>query len=102
MKTLMISMVIGVIVGLIDIIPMIVQRLPLSATLSAFLQYFFVSIVIAHISLPGIPWWLQGGLVSFALALPIAIIVDKHAAPIIMMMSLVLGTLISVLSHFLI
>jgi hypothetical protein len=74
------------------------------ATISAFLQYFFVSIIIVNIDLPHIVWWLQGGLISGALALPVVMLVsmtEKKAVPIILTMAVVLGTLIGVAGHIL-
>lgn len=105
MKRLLISIVVGIIVGLIDITPMMVKKMDWRATVSAFLHYVFVSIVILNIQLPGITWWLQGSIVSFCLALPIMIIVstnDKKAAPIIAVMSIILGAIISVAGYFLV
>lgn len=100
-------MVIGFAAGIIDIIPMIINKLDKKAILSAFLQYFFVSIVILNINLPNIAWWLQGGIVSLCLALPIILIVsrnlnEKKAPPIMVAMSIILGTLISIAGHFII
>ena len=95
---------IGLVAGILDILPMIAQKLARRAILSAFLQYFFVSIIIVNINLPGLAWWLQGSLISLALAIPILIIVtenDKKSLPIIAGMSLVLGALISVAGHYL-
>jgi hypothetical protein len=97
-------MAIGLVAGTLDILPMIAQKLARRAILSAFLQYFFVSIVIVNIDLPGLAWWLQGSLISLALALPVLIIVtenDKKSLPIIASMSIFLGALISVAGHFL-
>ena len=71
MDTLLLSVIIGVVAGIIDIIPMIIQKLDRRASISAFLQYFFVSIIIVNIDLPHIIWWLQGGLISAAFALQI-------------------------------
>jgi len=54
--------------------------------------------------MPGIVWWLQGGIISFALAVPIIVIIsgsDKKAVPIIATMSIILGTLIGIAGHFL-
>ena len=102
--TLLLSAIIGVVAGTIDIIPMVIQKLDKRATISAFLQYFFVSIIIVNIDLPHIVWWLQGGLISVALALPIVPLVasnDKKAVPIILTMAAVLGTLIGVAGHYL-
>ena len=41
MDTLLLSAIIGVVAGTIDIIPMVIQKLDKRATISAFLQYFF-------------------------------------------------------------
>jgi hypothetical protein len=104
MDTLLLSTVIGIVAGTVDIIPMIIQKLDKRATISAFLQYFFVSIIIVNIDLPHIVWWLQGGLISAALALPVVVIVsvqDKKAVPIILTMAAVLGTLIGIAGHYL-
>ena len=104
MGTLWISMAIGVVAGVVDILPMLAQKLPQRAILSAFLQYFFVSIIIVNINLPGIVWWLQGSLISLALAVPTIIIVsenDQKVIPIISGMSVILGALIGLAGHFL-
>lgn len=104
MDTLLISVVIGIVAGVIDIIPMILQKLDKRATISAFLQYFFVSIIIVNIDLPHVVWWLEGGLISFALALPVVCLVskeDKKAVSIILTVAFVLGTLIGIAGHFL-
>ena len=104
MKTLFLSLAIGVVAGIVDIIPMIIQKLDKRATLSAFLQYLFVSIIIVNINLFGIVWWLQGGLISLALSIPVIIIVsgnDKKSIPIIASMAVILGTLIGIAGHYL-
>ncbi len=104
MRTLLISMFIGVAAGIIDIIPMLLQKMDKQSIFSAFLQYFFVSIIIVNINLPGVIWWVQGSLIALALAAPIIIIVsekDKKAVPIIAAMSIFLGALIGVAGHLL-
>jgi len=102
MSILLKSVLIGIVAGLVDILPMILKKMDNKSIASAFLQYFFVSIVIVNINLPGVVWWLQGGLISFALVLPIAIVissVDRKAIPIILSMSVILGSLIGLASH---
>lgn len=102
MRTLFISMAIGLAAGLVDIAPMVLQKMDRKAIASAFLQYFFVSIIIVNIDLPGIVWWLEGGLIALCLSIPVLIIVsgnDKKALPIIASMSIILGTLISFAGH---
>jgi len=104
MDKLFLSVIIGIVAGIIDIIPMVIQKLEKRGTISAFLQYFFVSIIIVNIDLPHIVWWLQGGLIAVALALPVVVLVsmqDKKAVPIILTMSAVLGTLIGIAGHYL-
>jgi hypothetical protein len=104
MDTLLLSAIIGVVAGTIDIIPMVIKKLDKRASISAFLQYFFVSIIIVNIDLPHIVWWLQGGLISVAFALPVVVLVsaqDKKAVPIILTMAAILGILIGVAGHFL-
>lgn len=102
MNTILISIAIGTAAGLLDILPMVLQKQEKRAIISAFLQYFFVGILIVNTNLFGLPWWLQGSLISLALALPVVVIVsekDRKAAPIICGMAVVLGTLISVAGH---
>ena len=104
MDTLLLSAIIGIVAGITDVIPMIIQKLDRRATISAFLQYFFVSIIIVNIDLPHVAWWLQGGLISVSLALPVVFIVstqDKKAVPIIITMAAILGTLIGIAGNFL-
>jgi len=104
MNILLLSALIGIAAGIIDIIPMIIQKLEKRAIISAFLQYFFVSIIIINIDLPHIAWWLEGGLISFALALPIVLIFsnkDKGSIPIVLTMSIIMGTLIGIAGYFL-
>jgi len=104
MDKLLLSAIIGIVAGVIDIVPMIIQKLDKRATISAFLQYFFVSIIIVNIDLPHVVWWLQGGIISVALALPVVVLVgseDRKAIPIILSMAAILGTLIGVAGHFL-
>jgi hypothetical protein len=103
MNTLFIAVVIGVAAGLLDILPMILQKMGKISIISAFLQYFFVSIVIVNINLPGIAWWLQGSLISLALALPILVIIspnDVKPVPIISSMAIILGALIGIAGHY--
>lgn len=104
MKILLLSMAIGVAAGIIDIIPMLAKRMERRAILSAFLQYFFVAIVIVNIDLPGVPWFIEGSVISLALAAPIIVIVsgeDTKAAPAIAAMAVILGALIGLAGHLL-
>lgn len=103
MRALLGPALIGIIAGILDVLPMIFQKMNTKTIVSAFLQYVFLGIIIINTKIPVLPWWLQGGLISLAFALPIIIILpedNKKAAPIIGIMAIVIGTLISLAGHF--
>jgi len=104
MDKLLLSVIIGLVAGIVDIIPMMVQKLPRYSTVSAFIYYFFISIIIVNIDLPHIAWWLEGGFISFALMVPMLIHIghtDKKPLPVITANSIIIGTLVGVAGHFL-
>lgn len=104
MDKLLFSIIVGVIAGMIDIIPMIIQKLPRYTNISAFFHYFFVSIVILNLDIPHIPWWLEGGMTSLALTVPMLIQVghsDKKPLPVITFNAILLGTLVGIAGHYL-
>jgi len=68
---------IGVAAGIIDIIPMVLQKLDKYATLSAFVHWVVLGIVITHMHIGGLEGWLKGLVVAVLLTLPILIIVAK-------------------------
>ena len=97
-------MCIGLGAGIADIVPMIAQKLPAHSTVSVFLHYFFVSIVIVNMDLPHIPWWIEGGVVGLALTIPMPIQVghaDLKPLPVIEANAVVLGTLVGIAGHLL-
>lgn len=97
-------MCIGLVAGVTDIVPMIAQKLPAHSTVSAFLHYFFVSIVIVNMDLPYIPWCIEGGVVGLALTIPMLIQVghaDRKPLPVIAANAVVLGTLVGIAGHLL-
>ena len=97
-------MCIGLVAGVADIVPMIAQKLPAHSTVSAFLHYFFVSIVIVNMDLPYIPWWIEGGVVGLALTIPMQIQVghaDRKPMPVIEANSVEQGTLVGIAGHLL-
>lgn len=104
MNIVLLSVLIGVVAGAIDALPMILKKLPKRAIVSAFLQYLFVSVIIINIDLPNVVWWIEGGLIALMMAIPIVIIIaetDKKSVPIILANAVVLGTLIALAGHFL-
>jgi hypothetical protein len=117
MDRLLSGFLIGITAGIIDIIPMIVQKLNKKTIVSAFLQYLFVSVIIVNIDLPNIVWWLEGGLIALAVAIPVVLAVAAtegnansniltssigKTAAIILTTSVILGTLIGIAGHFIV
>lgn len=104
MDKLTLSVIIGLVAGIIDIIPMIIQKLPRYSTIASFFHFFFVSIVILNVDIPHIAWWLEGGMIGLALMIPMLIHVghsDKKPLPIITFNAILLGTLVGIIGYYL-
>lgn len=102
MKNILVTIIIGLITGTIDIIPMIKMKQDKNSVASAFVFYFFMPFIIYSSNLFGMAWWIKGAVLTLAMALPVLIIVaktEKKAAPPILVMSIVLGTLIGIAGH---
>jgi formate-dependent nitrite reductase membrane component NrfD len=103
MDKLSLSILLGLAIGIIDIIPMIIKKLPKYSTVSAFIHYFIATIIIANISIPQLTWWIEGGVLGFLLILPMLIHVghtDKNPLPVITINAIVLGSVVEIVSHF--
>ncbi|MFZ5642311.1 MAG: hypothetical protein ACOY46_01825 [Bacillota bacterium] len=90
------SLFIGVVVGIIDIIPMLVQGLDWYSNASAFFHWVITSFIIFHINI-NIVSWLKGLVIGEILGIPIIILVlqkEPVSALIIVGMSAVLGSLV--------
>lgn len=104
MTHLQLALVTGLGAGVLDIIPMLAQRIAGRSCFSAFLLYFFAGIIIFHSDMPLLPWWLDGSAVALMMAIPVMLGFagkDRKSAPIITVNALVLGFLISVVERFL-
>ncbi len=105
MKEFLLTALVGLVAGVVDILPMIKMKLNKYAISSAFIFYFIMPFIIFNTNLFGMAWWLKGGVITLLLALPVIIIVskeDKKSVPPMVVMSVVLGTLIGVAGHFII
>ena len=89
----------GVVVGIIDVIPMLMQSLTWDANISAFLMWVIVGFFIATIDLNMNPI-LKGILISFLVLIPCAVLIGwkepKSLFPIFVM-TLILGGLLGFL-----
>lgn len=93
---LFIALAVGLIAGIIDILPMIFQKLDRYSIFSALIQWIVVGFVIFYIDF-GISGWLKGLILAVLLAIPIVILVmkaDLKSVPIILTTSAVLGSLV--------
>jgi hypothetical protein len=96
MSRLLISLIIGVAAGIIDIVPMFFQKLDKYSIISAFIQWVVVAFVVTHIQF-GVEGWLKGLIVAVLMALPVVVLVvktDAKSAVPILIMSVVLGSLV--------
>ena len=104
MEKILLTLLIGIIAGLIDIAPMIKMKIDKYATLSAFIFYFTMPFIIFNLNFLNNIWWLKGGIICLVLELPILILVakeDKKGVIPIAIMSIVLGIMIGVAEHYL-
>ncbi|NQU86633.1 MAG: hypothetical protein HQ541_12810 [Mariniphaga sp.] len=100
MKKIITSLLIGTIVGTIDVIPMIIQGLDWYSNISAFVFWIVMGFVIAYISIP-LKSWKKGLLVATLSILPIIIIVaasDPISIIPISIMTIILGSLVGFLT----
>ncbi len=93
MSNFLIAIIIGLVAGLIDIIPMLIKRLDKRDIISAFIHYFALGLIIPFVNWEIAPW-LKGLVIALLSAIPIMIIVypkDKKAILPMLVFSLILG-----------
>ncbi len=100
----LLTLLIGIIAGVIDVLPMIKMKVDKYSCLSAFAYYVILPFVIFGVNWFGDLWWLRGGFVAILMAVPTIVLVAKEdkKSPIMMaVMSIVLGSIIGVVGHLL-
>lgn len=94
MKNIFIALIIGLSAAIIDVVPMIFQRIDKSACISAFVQWTVLGLIIPYVNWDMQPW-LKGLIIGELAALPIMVLVfakePKSVIPIIVF-SAILGT----------
>lgn len=93
MNNILIALLIGIAAGIIDVIPMILQKMNKYANLSAFFHWVVLGLLIPFVAWDIAPW-LKGLIIAELSAVPILLIVapdDKKAVIPITVMSAVLG-----------
>jgi len=90
------GIILGIIVGIIDVIPMIFLKLTWDASLSAFLMWVIAGFMISTSNLK-INGALKGILISSLMLIPSAVIIGRHQPTSlipIFIMTLILGSLL--------
>ncbi|TIH13011.1 hypothetical protein D0S45_15925 [Marinifilum sp. JC120] len=103
MNEILLALLIGCVAGIIDIAPMIKQRLGIFAISSAFTQWLVLGLLIPNANLFGLSGWANGMTIAVLTALPIIILVaenDKKAVPIILSMSAILGSAVGAAGNY--
>jgi len=101
MKNIKIGILLGVIAGIIDVIPMIMQKLTWDANISAFTMWIIVGFLISTIDLK-INSIIKGILVAFLVLLPSAILIgwsEPFTLLPIAIMTTILGGLLGFSIH---
>jgi len=93
MKHVIIGILLGIVAGIIDVIPMVIKKLSWDANISAFTMWIVVGFFIATIDLSMNPI-LEGIIIALLVLLPAAILIGwkepKSLVPIVFM-TIVLG-----------
>lgn len=102
MREFLLAIVLGVSAGVIDIIPMILQKLDKYSIISAFVQWVVIGVIVTYSRVFGLESWLNGLVISVLMSLPIVILVmknDRKSVPMILFMSAVLGSLVGLIEN---
>ncbi|MFH1683423.1 MAG: hypothetical protein ABIA67_00925 [Candidatus Margulisiibacteriota bacterium] len=94
MKKIFTGILIGALAGVIDVIPMIIQKLPWSANLSAFTMWVVVGFLVSVVDLK-INNVLKGILIAFLTLAPIAVLIAAQEPMTLIpvfIMALILGS----------
>jgi hypothetical protein len=97
-KNIFAGIVIGICAGIIDVIPMLIQKLTWDANLSAFSGWVVISFFVSTSSLK-LPWILKGLLISYLCIVPVLFIIGwKEPASLIpiALMTTILGCLVGI------
>lgn len=103
MSNLLISLTIGLLAAIVDIIPMIVKKLDTHFTLSAFLFWIVMGVLIPRLSLISVSW-INGIAAALLVFLPLSVLIfklDREALPAIVATTTVLGGAVGYLSSLL-
>lgn len=102
--SIVLTLLIGIIAGTIDVLPMIKMKVDKYSIYSAFVYYLILPFIIWNTNILSNFWWLKGGLIAILMAIPVIILVakeDKKSPIAMVLMSIILGSMIGIVGHFL-
>lgn len=105
MREILLTLLIGIVAGIIDILPMLKMKIDKYSMVSAFVHYLIVPFFIFNTQFFSMAWWFKGGVLNLFLAVPVIILAakdGKNSVLPMLIMSVVLGTVIGMVGHFLI
>ncbi len=94
MHNLLIALLIGIIAGLVDALPMVIRQMDKFASLSAFAHWVVLGLIIPSVHWGMLPW-LTGLIIGALSAVPVILMIfprERKSAVPIFLFSLVLGT----------
>lgn len=104
MRIFLLTFLIGIVAGTIDVLPMVKMKLDKYALSAAFIFYFIMPFIIFNINILENIWWIKGGIITFILVIPTIIIASKENKFSILpitIMSIIIGSLIGIVGHYL-
>ncbi len=104
MEIFFLTILIGIVAGIADVLPMIKMKLDKYAISSAFMFYLIIPFIIFNITLLQDIWWIKGGVITFILAIPIMILAAKENKTNMIpigTMAVIIGTIIGIVGHYL-
>jgi hypothetical protein len=105
MKKVILGIILGSLIGIIDVIPMVLQKLTWDANISAFLMWLVIGIFVSLYKFK-IPIYIGSIITSFLVLLPCAIIIGwKEPFSLIpisvmtLLLSFILGLIMKIIKH---
>ncbi len=105
MKEFLLTLLIGIAAGAVDVLPMIKMKLDRYSIASAFVFFLILPFIVFNSDLFGLSWWLKGGITGLLLSLPVTILVakeDKKSVPPMIIMPAILGMLIGIAGRYIV
>ena len=101
MNKITIGIIVGILAGIIDVIPMLIMKLTWDASISAFSMWIVVCVLISTSNL-GLPGAVKGIIIAFMVLAPCAILIGwKEPASLIpiSIMTTILGSMSGLVIH---